>query len=360
MKINFCVPTEIIMGADCIKNNSQKIAVFGKSAFIVTGGKSAKINSALDDITQTLRANNQKWTLFDQVTPNPEKEQALKGAQAAKNAGSDFVIAIGGGSPLDAGKAIAFYANSDDSANIDVLPIIAVPTTAGSGSEVTPYAILTDHEKQTKMSISSPKIFPKLALLDAKYMLSLGEATTINTAIDALSHAVEGMLSNKKNAVTDMLASEAICLIASLLQKLENISLLTLEDREKLLYSSMLAGAVIANTGTTGMHSMGYSLTYFLNIDHGRANGLLMADFLRFVEKSMPELTEPVLSAIKLDSIDSLDVILNRLLGKREQITDAQFEKFSSIAIKAWNIQNCVVVPSEKDLTDIYKASFSK
>jgi alcohol dehydrogenase class IV len=368
MNINFCVPTDIILGKECVKNNSQKIAAMGNHAFLVTGGKSAKMNGALNDVTEVLRANNQTWMLFDKVTPNPTKEQALSGAQIAKDAGSDFIIAIGGGSPMDAGKAIAYYFNRTNEnvsqallpAERKVLPIIAIPTTAGTGSEVTPYAILTDHEKETKAAIATPEIFPKHAMLDARYMLSLGTTTTINTAIDALSHAVEGMLSNKGNALTNIIASEALRIITPIIDNLEDVSNLDIEKREQLLYASMLAGAVIANTGTTGMHSMGYSLTYFKDIDHGRANGLLMAEFLRFVEKSMPNLTDKILYSMGIRSIDSLGKILSRLLGESEKIKIEEFEKFSSVAIKAWNIKNCAVVPTKSDLTEIYKSSFIK
>jgi len=108
------------------------------------------------------------------------------------------------------------------------------------------------------------------------------------------------------------------------------------------------------------MHSMGYSLTYFKDIDHGRANGLLMAEFLRFVEKSMPSLTDKILYSMGIKSIDSLGKLLSRLLGENENIKIEEFEKFSSVAIKAWNIKNCAVVPTESDLTEIYKSSFIK
>jgi alcohol dehydrogenase class IV len=357
MDVNFLVPTQIIMGENCVKQNAERLADLGKLAFIVTGGKSAKLSGALDDVTQVLAANGQKWTLYDKVTPNPLKEQMFSGAEELKEAGADFVIAIGGGSPMDAGKAIAYYAGEKDG---NILPIVAIPTTAGTGSEVTQYAILTDHEKQTKVSLASPSNFPKLALLDAKYTLTLSAATTVNTAIDALSHALEGMLSVKGNVLTDILAAEALRLISALFPQLKKVAALTLAERQQLLYASTLAGMVIANTGTTGIHSMGYSLTYFQEIDHGRANGLVMPEFLRFVERSKLALVAEVLAAMRIDSVDDFAAVIADLLGEREEISDDEFVKYSSIAIQAWSIKNSPVVPSESDLIEIYKASFYK
>jgi alcohol dehydrogenase class IV len=357
MEINFFVPPQIIMRKDCVKESAEKIGAWGKSAFVVTGGKSAKLCGALDDVTQVLEANGQQWTLYDNITPNPPKEQMFVAAEELKECGADFVIAIGGGSPMDAGKAIAYYAGEKEG---ETLPIVAIPTTAGTGSEVTPYAILTDHEKQTKVSLASPTIFPKLALLDARYTLTLGAATTVNTAIDALSHALEGMLSVKGNAMTDILAAEALQLISALFPQLKNAASLTFEEREQLLYASTLAGAVIANTGTTGIHSMGYSLTYFKEIDHGRANGLVLPEFLRFVEKAKPDLSSRVLAAMKMKSVDVLADEIAGLLGEREELSEEEIVKFSSIAIQAWSIKNSPVVPSESDLIDIYTASFDK
>lgn len=138
---------------------------------------------------------------------NPTVECVYDGAETAMEEEVDFVIAIGGGSPMDSAKAIALLAVSDiERKNLfdgnignKALPMIHIPTTAGTGSEVTPYAILTNHEKQTKKSIASPCLFPTYALLDAKYTKNLGLATTVNTAIDSLSHSVEGMMSKRAN-----------------------------------------------------------------------------------------------------------------------------------------------------------------
>lgn len=170
---------------------------------------------------------------------------------------------------MDAAKAIATLAvqeRTDEDIfaggyEAKALPMAHVPTTAGTGSEVTPYSILTNDARQTKTSISSPAMFPRLAFLDGKYMENLPVASTVNTALDAFSHAVEGMLSRNATPLSDTLAKESLRMLYPLLSK--TAGTLTLEERDELLYASMLAGMTIAQSGTTAVHGMGYSLTYF-------------------------------------------------------------------------------------------------
>jgi alcohol dehydrogenase class IV len=242
------------------------------------------------------------------------------------------------------------------------LPSVLIPTTAGTGSEVTPYAILTNDKVQTKKSISTPLIFPKLALLDAKYMRNLPMTTTIHTALDALSHAIEGMLTVRSSELINQIAAESIKKIVQCLRYLapdkdHSVTGLTIDIREKLLYGSMLAGIVITHTGTTAVHSMGYSLTYFKNIDHGRANGLLLPSYLRFTAKNDPELVKKILTIMGLNTIDEFEALFLRLLGNRERITEKELERYTSITMQAKNIHNSKVVPSKEDISNIFSRS---
>ena len=237
--------------------------------------------------------------------------------------------------------------------------MIHVPTTAGTGSEVTQYAILTNDAAKTKTSIASEVIFPKVAFLDPTYMKSLSHTTTVNTTVDALSHAVEGMLSIRVTEITNALALDSIAKIVECYEDLK-AGTLSLEQRGALLYASMVAGIVIAHTGTTAVHSMGYSLTYFKDIDHGRANGLLMANFFRVVAKEKPEEIKKVLDGMKLASIEAFEDWMDELLGEKEMLTLEEIEEFSEIAMKAKNIPNCKVVPTLEDVKKVYINSFIK
>ena len=212
---------------------------------IVTGKNSARLNGSLDDIIKVLSSNGQEWALFDKIMSNPTIECVYEGAAFAKTENVDFIIAIGGGSPMDAAKAINLLACQDipedklfnGQYSEEILPMILVPTTAGTGSEVTPYAVLTNNRAQTKTSIASHILFPKVAILDAKYMENLPKEITVNTAIDALSHSIEGMLSLRANPITDSIALDSIRRISRCFESLKTGEL-TREQRFELLYAS--------------------------------------------------------------------------------------------------------------------------
>lgn len=373
MNMTFYMPTKVILGEECIKKNAETLGTMGKTALIVTGTTSAKQNGALNDIIDALNLVNISYNVYDRVMSNPTVACIYEGAGIAKDINADFVIGIGGGSPMDAAKAIAlvaaggvkeeelFLGKFEDRA----LPIVLVPTTAGTGSEVTPYSILTNDKAQTKTSIATPLIFPQMAFLDARYMKNLSITTTIHTTLDALSHAIEGMLSVRASVLTDALAYDSIQMIAQCLpylnsdygyNKSEDQSL-PMDIREKLLYASMLAGIVIAHTGTTAVHSMGYCLTYFKNVDHGRANALLLPSFLRFVAKKELDSIKKILSAMKLNSLDELEMVFLNLLKDRDTVTIDEINKYVSIAMNAKNIINSRTIPTKEDLTQIYSRS---
>ncbi|MDR3539964.1 MAG: iron-containing alcohol dehydrogenase family protein [Desulfosporosinus sp.] len=374
MKNKYYMPTRVIIGDDCITKNSELFLALGKKALLVTGAQSAKRNGSEKDVKTALEAVDIPYLVFDKVMSNPTIACVYEGAAFAKENGVDFIIAIGGGSPMDAGKAIALLAAQDiEEGNLfsgnygnKVLPMAFVPTTAGTGSEVTQYSILTNDKAQTKTSIASDLLFPTVTFLDAKYTEHLGLSTTINTAIDALSHAVEGMLSVKASSVSNALAVASIRMIMNcvpnMLQALQSGSerVFNLKQREQLLQASLMAGMVIAQTGTTAVHAMGYSLTYFKHIDHGRANGLLLGEYLKLVEKVEPDLAGRILAAMNFSEAEQFQVLLSQLLGEKEEISSAEIEQYSKQASQTKNIANSVVKPTEEDIKTMLTLSFAK
>lgn len=359
--INFYMPTQVIMGEDCVLKQGQVIKYLGAKAMIVTGTGSAKKNGSEEDVTKLLDSLQIDYIIYDKITSNPSVSSVYEGAKAARKEKVDFIIAIGGGSPMDAGKAIALLTVQDikeeelfaKEYKTGALPIVCIPTTAGTGAEVTSNAVLTNDRARTKMSIKGPGLFPAIALLDAGYMQDLPLNITINTAIDVISHAIEGMLSIKASALTDTLAKSSISNIKECFPSLLS-GRLALQEREKLLYGSMLAGMVIAHTGTTAVHSMGYLLTYFKGIDHGRANGLLLPSYLRFVKEKDRELVEKILDTFDYGSIDELDLMFTTLLGEKEPISEEEADKFSEIAVKSKNVLNCTAAPDQEEIKQLY------
>lgn len=368
----YLMPTKVITGKNCLVDNAQLFKSYGSKAMLVTGRKSAKINGAQDDVVKALESVGITWCLYDKVMSNPTVACAYEGAEMAIDEGAQFIIAIGGGSPIDGAKAMALIAADpvdqamlfDNSRHTRAMPVIAVPTTAGTGSEVTQYSILMNDVLETKSSLATPLLFPKIAFLDPKYMMTLPVTVTINTAIDALSHSVEGMLSIRANRISDALAKESIGLVMEVLLKIQRLLkikgdvALTYEDRDKLLLASTLGGMVIAQTGTTAVHAMGYSLTYFKDIDHGRANGLLLGHFMKLIEKTKPSLTDRVIQAMNVDTIEVYMSLMDDLLLEKETLSEEEINQFSYKAIETPNIKNCLVMPSREDLANVFTKAF--
>ena len=361
----YSLPTRLVMGRGCVTSYSDAMAGFGKKALVVTGRSSSAKNGSLDDVLAALYKNNQKWAIFDRVMSNPTVDCVYEGAEAARIWGTDFVIGVGGGSPMDSAKAIGLLIGQDIPREKlfsgdyppKTMPTVMVPTTAGTGSEVTQYAVLTNDSLKTKTAMSAPFMFPKLAYLDSRYLRLVPPDIAVNTAVDALSHCVEGFLSCRANPITDALAREGMAAIASTFDRLKNDSL-TSDDRDSLLHASTMGGMVIANTGTTAVHSMGYSLTYFRHIDHGRANGLLLGAFLEYLAPRCPEKISEALSAMGMPDAPAFTGVMKALFGQREEISRSDADMFAAIAINAKNIPNCIAVPTENDLRELYYKSF--
>lgn len=341
------MPTKVFIGRDCLKQEEECLEQLGKKAIIVTGKTSGRKSGALGDVVEIMQRRGIDYCIFDKVENNPSIENVMEGGAFAREEKADFVIGIGGGSPLDAAKAIAVLAVNDMDAeglyscNYDKvpIPIAAIPTTAGTGSEVTPTSVLTYRAVESKKSFTTEWVFPKYAFLDATYTMNLPKEVTVNTAIDALSHAIEGYLSLKSSITTDYIALESIrifgeCIDNLLLDKMD------FDIRQKLLYSSMLAGIVIAHTGTTIVHSMGYSLTYFKDVPHGRANALLLPEYLRFNYCVADKKIDRILQELNMKNIDDFENLINELVKNDKIYTRDEIEKFAGIAIKARNVIN--------------------
>ena len=361
MDFNFYMPTRIVCGRDCVVKNAALLRAFGKRALIVTGKSSAK-NGSLTDAEAALAANGQEYAVFDEVPNNPTVQSVRKGAALARSVGADFIVAVGGGSPMDAAKAIAVLARQDVedifsySIGKDVLPMVHIPTTAGTGSEVTPYAILTNDEKETKQSISAPSLFPQIAFLDGKYMKNLPQDVTVNTAIDAISHAAEGMLSQAAGELSDALAREALRILFGEYESLQTGNY-SPESRQNLLYGAAVAGMVIANTGTSPVHTLGYSLTYYHGVPHGRANGLLLPAFLgHCLQKDRPR-AERVYAALGMGAQEFSEK-LALLLGERERYADAELRSWAYKA--AQSRKKCAIPFTEEELFAVLKESVGR
>lgn len=286
----FQTTPRIILGAGSIKNIVPEIEKQGCSkVFIVTdpGIVAAGIAGHLE---QLLTAGGIAFDCFDKVEPDPRVEIAVEAAEAVKLSGADLVIGIGGGSAIDIAKIASVLATNEGSLGdffgIDLVPkpgikTIIIPTTAGTGSEVTPIVILSDEAEKLKKGVVSQYLFPSLAILDPELTVGLPAKVTAATGMDALIHAVEAFTSKNSYGFTDMLAREAIILIV------ENIRTAyangaDLDARAKLLEGSLLAGMAFANAGVTAVHAFAYPIGAEFHIPHGVANSIMLVPVMEF------------------------------------------------------------------------------
>ncbi|MBW9151746.1 iron-containing alcohol dehydrogenase family protein [Clostridium estertheticum] len=362
--INYYMPTKIILDKEVILKNSNLFSSYGKKALIVTGKTSSIKNGSLKDVTNALEKEGIVYEVFNDVEENPSLETIEKISKLGRTQNSNFIIGIGGGSPIDSAKAAGVLINNPnatihnlfDSPSLKSIPVIAVPTTAGTGTETTPYAILTDNKLKTKHGICQ-RVFPDYAMLDVKYLMSLPEKITINTSIDALSHLIEGYLSSKSNTMSDALAEKGLKLFGECLNMIKEKDF-TCAVREKLMLASTIAGMVIAQSGTSLPHGMGYALTYFHNIPHGMANGVLLKSYLQFSENK--HRVRKILYLLTIENLDELGDFLNDMLGSIDNVSYKDICSYAeNMALNKDKLKNHPTPVGKEDILKIYKDSLN-
>jgi len=320
--MQFYMPTKVYSEKDCVMQHAKELAAFGKKAMIVTGRNSAKKTGALQDVVSALESCGTAWVLFDRVEENPSIETVMQAREMALENGVDFFIGIGGGSPMDAAKAISLLtANPGETEAVlytakalPYLPVICVPTTSGTGSEVTPYAILTRHALRTKKSISH-KIYPALALLDAKYLKTMSRTGLVNTCVDALAHLVESYLNTNTNELNRICSREGLRVWARFKDRLA-ADAITEADYWDMLHASMIAGMAITHTGTSLPHGLSYAVTYEQGIPHGRAVGMFLGGYVEGYQDRAQ--AQAVVELLGFDTPAAFRNYVTGLLGKVE------------------------------------------
>lgn len=357
----FFNPVKVIAGRGCVGQYPWKES--GKRCLIVCGGHSARLCGALDDVRAALDLAGVSVSVFDRVEQNPTVETCYAAGTAAREMRADFIVGIGGGSPLDAAKAAAYFAQNphlsadtlyDGECTADPLPVVAVPTTAGTGSEVTQYSVLTCHKIQNKKTLKTPKIFPVAALLDAEYTVTLPPRVTNATAVDALCHAIEGYLSKSATVVSDALAEKAIFLMGRGLRALCE-GRLDSALRERLLYGSMLAGLVISVTGTCFVHSFGYPFTYFEGLSHGEANACFLPDFVRYSETVAPDKVIRIYRLCGVKSEGDFRALIEHAVPCDHRFDRDAVMKYSRIGAGGGSVNKGLYEPTPDDVYDMYK-----
>ena len=285
---HFVIPNHTVVGTNVLGEAAPLLKKMGNKAFIVTG-RHVAVSDMMKQLTALLDENGIDCVIFDGITGEPTDTMIENGVEMLKSSGCDFIIGIGGGSSLDSAKAIAAMAVNEGSIadyngkeiTGEILPLAAIPTTAGTGSEATKFTVITDSEKGIKMLLKGDVLVPKLAIVDSSFTVGAPKSVTSATGLDALTHAVEAYTSRKAFSMTDTLAVSAVKRIMKYLPiayKEPDNSL----AREQMSIAALEAGICINNSSVTIVHGMSRPIGALFHIPHGMSNAMLLKECLSF------------------------------------------------------------------------------
>ncbi|MDY2583922.1 MAG: L-threonine dehydrogenase [Clostridium perfringens] len=284
MSYKFFMPAISLMGADCLKDAGDQVGELGfKKALIVTDKVLGQIG-IVKKVTDVLDNKNIEYAIYDETKPNPTVKNVNDGLALLKEKECDFVISLGGGSAHDCAKGIALLATNGgeikdyegvDKSKKPQLPMVGINTTAGTGSGMTLFAIITDEERHIKMALVDKHLTPIIAVNDPMLMLAMPKSLTAATGMDALTHAIEAYVSTSATPITDACAEKAIELISNyLVNAVENGQ--DVEARDMMAYAEYLAGMAFNNASLGYVHAMAHQLGGFYNLPHGVCNAILL------------------------------------------------------------------------------------
>lgn len=285
---HFVIPNHTVVGTNVLGEAAPLLKKMGNKAFIVTG-RHVAVSDMMKQLTALLDENGIDCVIFDGITGEPTDTMIENGVEMLKSSGCDFIIGIGGGSPLDSAKAIAAMAVNEGSIadyngkeiTGEILPLAAIPTTAGTGSEATKFTVITDSEKGIKMLLKGDVLVPKLAIVDSSFTVGAPKSVTSATGLDALTHAVEAYTSRKAFSMTDTLAVSAVKRIMKYLPiayKEPDNAL----AREQMSIAALEAGICINNSSVTIVHGMSRPIGALFHVPHGMSNAMLLKECLSF------------------------------------------------------------------------------
>lgn len=360
--------TKIFRGRNAVVENSSAFKNLGRKAFIVTGRHSAAANGSLDDVKTALEKEGIEIYIFNDIEENPSVDTCIKAAKAGTEAGCDFVIGIGGGSPMDAAKAAALIMKNpgadeaklyDKSLKLEALPVAEIPTTCGTGSEVTGVAVITVPGKKTKCSLPH-RIFPEVAFLDAKYLMAAPRSIIRSTSIDALGHIYESYINTAATDESRAVGVDGLKLWAEARDELfgENVSVdgakilsgtesisgaestskaegttgtfktngYSYEALDKMLLASNYAGIAIKLAGTSAPHALSYRQTFLFGVQHGKAIGHFQPGYLKYADKNDKDI---LLTSAGFTDFDAFEEFIARECA----ITEAPKDKVDEIKL---------------------------
>lgn len=377
----FVLPTRIKFGEGIVGEIADVVKELGDKKPLVVTDKGLISAGVVAKITAVLEANDVEYTIFDGIEPNPRDTTVQKAYEQARADGNDSLIAIGGGSSMDTAKAVGvLMANGgrvNDYEGLDMFQnpichLIAVPTTCGTGSEVTFWSVITDTERHFKMSLGSPKCAATVALVDPDMVSSLPPSVIAATGMDALSHAIEGYTCRLAEPITDACGIYAIKMIG------ENIRAAVYTDSKEakgnMLLASLIAGICFGNSDIAGVHCMGEALGGLYDTPHGVTMAMLLpyvseynyvADYKKYAEiaRALGEDVDglPIRDAAA-KSVDALHKLCKDLCiptMKEIGAKESDLEELAKRASVNVSVDSNPRKATEKDFLEIFKRAYS-
>ncbi len=379
----FLTPKTIMYGEGALKGSGEKLSLLGSKALLVTDQvmtDTGYVSQVLDILSKV----GIEHAVFNEVNEEPDDKIVEKGLKEYQDNSCDFIISLGGGSPIDAAKAIGVLATNGgkiadymghNKVTRAIPPQVAIPTTAGTGSEATKFTIIADTENDVKMLIASPHVLPDIAIVDSELTMTVPKKFTAATGIDALTHAIEAYTSVKNQPLTDTLALSAIGRIATYLRRAwANGN--DQEARREMMLASLEAGMAFCNSSVTIVHGMSRPIGAVFHVPHGVSNAVLLPACMEFAVMGTPDRFADVAKAMgaKTEGMNVLEASRAGVKAVKELCDDIEIpsitelgidqkefmnkaEKMAKDAIASGSPNNTARKPSVDDLVKLYKKS---
>lgn len=340
MSRSFKIPARVVYGEGALEEAAPVVAGLGTKALVVTDATMVTLGN-LEPVARMLEAAGATHAVFDGVDSEPTDKIVRAGVEVFLREGCDMLVALGGGSPIDTMKAIALAASTGR--DIDsfmgeafegaVYPLVAIPTTAGTGSEATQFTIITDTERDIKMLLSSPALMPELAVIDPRFTLSAPGSVTKATGIDALCHAVEAYTSRRAQPLSDTFALSAAKRIFRHLRTCYTDPG-NVEARTQMSIAATEAGIAFNNASVTIIHGMSRPIGALFHVPHGISNAMLMKACLAFALDGAPERFADIARACGLsDAADDLKAAHDFMDGLAKLLADVDIPTLAEYGI---------------------------
>ncbi len=376
---SFSIPQNVIFGKGSLQELPQAAKKLKKKKALIISGPHLQKIGMVGKCRDALKAAEIESEAFTETEGNPGTETVEKAAEIYRKSGAEFIVAFGGGSPLDVAKAagvLAVYGGRitdyEGGGKVPgpIMPVIAIPTTAGTGSEVTPFAVITDHSRNYKLSVSSSYLLPSCAILDPELIASVPEKTAAACGVDALVHALEAYLSLAASPFSDMFALKALQMIGSSLRAYvadRN------QEAETMLLGSLFAGIAFSHARLGNVHAMSHPVSAYFNVPHGTANAILLPTVAAYNEQAEQGKYYDIYRCIAEAPVSEKEFVpsmlaealrlLNRELGippclKEAGVKAEYFEAMADDAMKSGNIAVNPRKTTRADVVELYKQAF--